>query len=374
MAHSQRPVRLPVVVRDQPVEPRLDAIEQLSDRCGIMQHSVFSIPDRSHGYCVDDNARALILMHRLGAARSVRSEELATIFAAFVQHAWNGSDGVFRNFMGYDRGWLERVGSQDSFGRALWSVGVTVDEAKQHDLRRWACHLFDDVVPHALKLDCLRSGAFALLGAVSVLRANAGHDGARQIVELFGGRLYEALVETRRADWCWFEPVLAYDNARLPEALLLAGDMMNDRAMVDAALDAFDWLDGVQSSRSGHFRAVGSESFGRHYAPPRPFDQQPLEAWATIDAAITAFAVTADERWRDTAMKAWRWYLGDNDLGLPMASLSGGSCFDGLMSDGINLNTGAESVLSFQLSCCSIARLSGTVTRTAHSQTGAVAV
>jgi hypothetical protein len=229
-------------------------------------------------------------------------------------------------------------------------------------------------VPHALKLDCLRSGAFALLGAVSVLRANAGHDGARQIVELFGGRLYEALAETRRADWCWFEPVLAYDNARLPEALLLAGEVMSDRAMVDAALDAFDWLDGVQSSRAGHFRAVGSESFGRHYAPPRPFDQQPLEAWATVDAAITAFAATADERWRETAMRAWRWYLGDNDLGLPLASLNSGSCFDGLMSDGINLNTGAESVLSFQLSCCSIARLLGTVTRTAHSQPGAVAV
>lgn len=372
MALPDHPVRLPVVVRDQPVQPRLDAVEQLSDSCGIMQHSIFSVPDRNHGYCVDDNARALILMHRFPA--SARSEALATVYAAFVQHAWNPAVGAFRNFMGYDRCWLERVGSQDSFGRSLWSVGVTAHEAKRHDLRRWAHHLFDDVAPHALKLGCLRSRAFALLGAVSMLRAIPGHDGARRIVETFGRQLHQALVEARRPDWRWFEPVLAYDNARLPEALLLAGQLEDDGAMIDAALDAFDWLDGVQTSKAGHFRAVGTESFGRRHAPPRPFDQQPLEAWATVDAAITAFAATGDERWRDTAMRAWRWYLGDNDLGLPMASVGIGSCFDGLMSDGINLNTGAESVLAFQLASCSIASLTGTVTRPAHSESGAVAV
>jgi len=182
------------------------------------------------------------------------------------------------------------------------------------------------------------------------------------------------LAEARRPDWCWFEPVLAYDNARLPEALLLAGQMAGDGAMVDAALDAFDWLDGIQTSKAGHFRAVGTESFGRRHAAPRRFDQQPLEAWATVDAAITALAVTGDQRWRDTAMRAWRWYLGDNDLGLPMVSITTGSCFDGLMSDGINLNSGAESVLAFQLANCSIAILSGTVARPAHFESGVTAV
>ncbi|KRB86412.1 glycosyl transferase family 1 [Sphingomonas sp. Root710] len=374
MAVSQHPVRLPVALRHPRAEVRLDGVEQLTDSCGMMQHSIFSIPDRNHGYCVDDNARALILMHRLGGARSTRSEELATIYASFVQHAWNPGDGAFRNFMSYDRRWLEAVGSQDSFGRSIWAVGVTADEAGRADLRRWAGHLFDQAAPHALKLDGLRSGAFALLGAVSMLKAVPAHANARAIVEHFGRRLHDALVECRRPDWRWFEPVLAYDNARLPEALLLAGQLLANVAMTEDALDALDWLDTVQTAKAGHFRAVGTESFGRAFAPPMIYDQQPLEAWASVDAAITALEVTGDPRWRESAMRAWRWYLGENDLGQPMASIAEGSCFDGLMADRPNLNTGAESVLAFQLACCAIVKISGTADGAEHSEAGAVAV
>ena len=374
MAVSQHPVRLPVVLRHPRAEVRLDGVEQLTDSCGMMQHSIFSIPDRNHGYCVDDNARALILMHRLGPARSARSEDLATIYASFVQHAWNPSSGAFRNFMSYDRRWLEEVGSQDSFGRSLWSIGVTADEADGEDLRCWARHLFDQVAPHALKLESLRAGAFAILGAVSMLRSAPGHAGARQIVERFGPQLHQALGDYGRPDWRWFEPVLAYDNARLPEALLLAGQVLGNATMIEAALDSFDWLDGVQTAKAGHFRAVGTESFGRRFAPPMRYDQQPLEAWASVDAAIRAFEATGDPRWREAAMRAWRWYLGENDLGRPMASIPDGTCFDGLMADGANLNTGAESVLAFQFACCAIARLSGTADGAEHSGTGAVAM
>ncbi|RVT90566.1 glycosyltransferase family 4 protein [Sphingomonas crocodyli] len=354
---SDRTVRLPVGVRDVAAVPRLDAVERLSDHCGMMQHSIFSVPDRNHGYCVDDNARALILMHRLGDARSERSDALATIYASFVQHAWNGARGAFRNFMSYDRHWLEEVGSEDSFGRALWSVGVTAHEAQRQDLKRWAIHLFDQVAPHALTLRSIRACGFAILGAASLLRVSPGHSGAKLIVEKFGKRLHAELLAYRREDWRWFEPVLGYDNARLPEALLIAGDIVGHEAMVDDALDALSWLDRLQTSESGYYRAVGTESFGRRFAPPLPYDQQPLEAWASIDAAMTAAAVTGDRHWHACALRAWRWYLGDNDLGQPMASLDAGICFDGLMSDRANLNTGAESVLAFQLACCSIARV-----------------
>ncbi len=356
-ASSQRTVRLPVVVREPDAMPKLDAVERLTDHCGMMQHSIFSVPDRNHGYCVDDNCRALMLMHRLGDARSERSDALATVYASFVQHAWNGGRGAFRNFIGYDRRWLEEVGSEDSFGRSLWSIGVTAHEAQRHDLKRWAMHLFDQVAPYALALRSIRACAFALIGSASVLKVSPGHAGARLIVENFGKRLHTELLSYRRAEWRWFEPVLGYDNARLPEALLIAGSVLNDKAMVADALDALVWLDAVQTAESGHYRAVGTESFGRRFAPPLPYDQQPLEAWASIDAAITALELTGDQRWRASAMRAWRWYLGDNDLGQPMASLSGGQCFDGLMSDRANLNTGAESVLAFQFACCAIARL-----------------
>ncbi|MET0373140.1 MAG: glycosyltransferase family 4 protein, partial [Rhizorhabdus sp.] len=215
-ASSCHPVRLPVLMRKPQAEPRLDAVERLTDSCGIMQHSVFVVPDRNHGYCVDDNARALMLMHRLGPRRSARSEALATVYAGFVQFAWNPDRGAFRNFMNYDRSWCEDVGSQDSIGRSLWSIGVTAHEAGDPELRRWARHLFDQTAPHALALDGLRSGAFALMGALSMLRAAPGHAEAERIVDHFGRRLHEALLGCRRADWRWFEPVLAYDNARLP--------------------------------------------------------------------------------------------------------------------------------------------------------------
>lgn len=373
-ALPQPPVRLPVVLRQPPAQPRLDAVERLTDHCGMMQHSVFSIPDRNHGYCVDDNARALILMHRLGPLRDARSEALATVYASFVQHAWNPDEGAFRNFMGYDRRWLEQVGSQDSFGRSFWATGVTAAEAHCPDMRRWAAHLFDQAAPHALRLEGLRSGAFALLGAAAMLAAAPEHPAAARVLGHFGERLHAALAGSSRPGWRWFEPVLAYDNARLAEALLIGGRIEGDAAKIEAALDALDWLDGIQTAKAGHFRAVGSESFGRRHSLPLPFDQQPLEAWATIDAAITAFDATGDPRWREMAMRAWRWYLGGNDLGQPMASLATGTCFDGLMRDGINLNSGAESVLAFQLSCCSIASLSGTVGGAAHSGGGAVAV
>ena len=354
---AQRAVRLPVARREPEAVPNLDAVERLTDSCGMMQHSIFSVPDRNHGYCVDDNARALMLMHRLGKARSERSDALATIYASFVQHAWNGARGAFRNFMGYDRRWLEEVGSEDSFGRSLWAVGDTAQRAHRHDLKRWAMHLFDQVAPHALSLRSIRACGFALLGAAAMLRASPGHAGAKLIVDNFGRRLHDELRAYRRSDWRWFEPVLGYDNARLPEALLVAAGLLGNRVMMRDALDALQWLDGVQTSEGGHFRAVGTESFGRRFAPPLPYDQQPLEAWASIDAAVTAFAITGEEHWRASAKRAWRWYLGDNDLGQPMGSLTDGACFDGLMSDRANLNTGAESVLAFQFACCAAAQL-----------------
>ncbi|WP_380872736.1 glycosyl transferase [Sphingomonas sp. DBB INV C78] len=355
-ARAPRPLRLPVAGRGDRIAPRLAAVERLTDHCGILQHSVFSVPDRRHGYCVDDNARALILMHRLGDARGERSEALATIYASFVQHAWNPDRAAFRNFMSYDRQWLEEAGSEDSCGRALWAVGVTAAEARRPDLRRWAHNLFNEAAPHALSFHNLRSSAFALLGAEALLEGQPGHAMAQHIIETVGKRLAAALAAVRRPDWVWFEPTLGYDNARIAEALIRAGMVLDDAAMHGAGLEALGWLDRIQTCEDGHFRAVGSESFNRPFAPPLPYDQQPLEAWAMVDAALTAWTATRDPVWHAAAQRAWRWYLGDNDLGQPIASAADGSCFDGLMRDGVNLNTGAESVLAFQLAACAMAQ------------------
>lgn len=357
-AVRKRPVRLTAGRSSERVAvvPKLDAIERMTDRTGMIQHSIYAIPDRNHGYCVDDNCRALMLMHRIDGELTARADQLATIYASFVQHAWNGALGRFRNFMGFDRGWLEDEGSEDSFGRSLWSVGVTAAEARHQPMRHWALHLFDQVAPHSLALISPRTWAFALLGADAVMRAHKDHPIARQLVTTFGDRLLAQLRRERREGWVWFESVLAYDNARLPEALIRAGELTGNEAMVTEGLEALTWLEEQQSNEEGRFRAVGTDSFGREYRTPLPFDQQPLEAWATIDAALAAWRITGEARWMDAAWRAHSWYLGENDLDLPIATLADGGCFDGLMSDRVNQNQGAESILAYQFACAAMAR------------------
>jgi hypothetical protein len=295
-----------------------------------------------------------MLMHRQTGDLAPRANQLAMIYAAFVQYAWNGEKGRFRNFMGYDRRWLEAEGSEDSFGRTLWTLGDTALRAHRHELRRWALHLFDQVAPHVRVLGSPRTHAFAILAADAMLEAHPGHEISISLIRDLGPRLHARLVATRRPDWNWFESVLAYDNARLPQGLLRAARRLNDIAMRDDALAALTWLDALQTNPDGQFRAVGTDSFGREYTPPLPYDQQPLEAWATIDAARDALEITGDPRWRDAALAAYGWYLGANDLGLPLGSAVDGGCFDGLMSDRANLNQGAESVLAFQFACCAM--------------------
>lgn len=375
-ARAARPLRLVRGKRDHPeaIPPRLDAIERLTDKCGMMQHSIFSVPDRDHGYCVDDNCRALMLMHRISGADAARADQLALIYASFVQYAWNGEIGRFRNFMSFERDWLEEEGSQDSFGRSLWSLGATIAEARHQDMRRWALHLFDQVAPNVRVLGFPRSWAFAMLGADATLSAHPGHAVARAILADFGARLHARFRDARRKDWIWFEPMLSYDNARMPEALIRAGRRLNDRGMVADGLAALDWLDKMQTNEAGHFRAVGTDSFGREMKPLLPFDQQPLEAWAMIDAVAVAHAATADTKWIDAAWRAYRWYLGENDLGTPIASLGEGGCFDGLMRDRVNLNQGAESVLAFQFACCAIQRMAQAGSGTLLHGTGGAAM
>jgi hypothetical protein len=278
-------------------------------------------------------------------------------YASFVQFAWNGDIGRFRNFMNYERDWLEAEGSQDSFGRSLWSLGVTASEARHQELRRWALHLFDQVAPNVRFLDYPRSWAFSMLGADALLATHPGHAMARSLLVDFSARLRACLAAARQPGWVWFEPMLGYDNARLAEALIRAGRRLSDKALVSDGLAALEWLDGIQTSQHGHFRPVGTDSFAMGRQAPLPFDQQPLEAWAMIEAAGLAFSETGLEKWRESALRAYRWYLGDNDLGMPVASLGDGGCFDGLMRDRVNLNQGAESVLAFQFACSAIARI-----------------
>lgn len=352
VATSRARAELPVL------QPDISAVERMSDATGMLQHSIYSVPDRRHGYCIDDNARALILMCKIDGIDETLRDKWTSIYAAFVQYAWNPDARRFRNFMNFDRTWCEDEGSEDSNGRALWALGVTARDARAQKHRDWASAMFDSTASIALDLGSPRARAFAMLGAAAMLEAHPGHTLSRMVLDRFGDELIALLDGARRPEWQWFEIVLAYDNARLPEALLRAGKALGKQSFISVGLETLEWIVERQTSPEGRFRAVGTESFGRPYADPLPFDQQPLEAQATVDACIAALEVTGEPRWGEEAMRAYRWYLGANDLELPLATAQDGGCFDGLMPGGLNRNQGAESILALQLANCAISALS----------------
>ena len=347
VAATLQPQFTPVAVPND--GPGIQGLLRITDGTGIIQHSIFSVPDRAHGYCVDDNARALMLMNRLGEEAEPHRSRLAAIFAGFVQNAWNSDSGEFRNFMGYARNWLEAAGSEDSCGRSLWALGATAKEGLTPSLRQWAKRLFDQTAFSAQDFGSPRATAFAMLGADYILSTDPQDDIALPILERGADFLMARLASTRRTDWLWFESVLAYDNCRLPEALIRAGLRLNRPDVTEAGLEALRWVLDLQISPAGFFRPVGSTSFGIEYALPRPFDQQPVEAWAAVDGASAAFDATGDRNWLTHASRAYAWFFGSNDRSVVVADPATGSCRDGINPRGLNLNEGAESVLAYQM-------------------------
>ncbi|WP_066553611.1 glycosyltransferase family 4 protein [Croceicoccus bisphenolivorans] len=328
--------------------PGLTGFAAMCDDVGLIQHAIGTVPDRSHGYCIDDNARALILMNRVDAMAAQDADRLCGIFASFIQHAWNPQKGRFRNFMGYDRQWCEEVGSDDSNGRAIWALGDTAVRGRSEDLRWWARGLFDAALDRFGDVDSPRAIAFAMLGAVGRLEGEPDHAGAKALLERGGTMLNALLQDTRRPDWAWFECVVGYDNPRLSQALLEAGRLLERSEWTMAGLSSLRWITAQQTSPSGNFRPVGSDSFHQPHEI-LPFDQQPLEAQAAVEAAASAFTVDPDAFWFRHACSAYRWFLGRNDRGIVLADVATGRCRDGITPRGGNRNCGAESILAFQL-------------------------
>lgn len=331
-----------------PARIGIDGLRRICDDTGILQHSIHMIPDRAHGYCIDDNARALMLMHRLDDDARSECGQLASVFASFVQHAWNEDKRAFRNFMGFGRNWLEDTGSEDSCGRTLWALGATAQGARDVGMRQWARELFARSAASALHFNSPRAIAFAMLGADLMLASEPAHALATRILELGADRLIDLHREVARPEWQWFEPVLAYDNCRLSEAMLRAGVRLERADVIACGVETLRWINDAQNSPYGHYRPIGSDSFGNEYELPRPFDQQPLEIWAAIDAASAAYDVTGDAIWLAHARRAYEWFGGCNDRGVVVGDPLTGTSRDGINPRGLNLNEGAESVLAYQ--------------------------
>jgi glycosyltransferase involved in cell wall biosynthesis len=330
----------------------------MCDDTGLFQHAVHSVPDRSHGYCVDDNARALLLACALNNPGEQRlSEVLTARFAAFVQHAWNRDTGRFRNFMSFNRDWLEDSGSEDSHGRTLWALGECARGDASPSRRLWASALFAEALPTAETFRSPRAWAFTLLGLGSYCAVTSDDLRAQEVRRFLADRLMSALAAVETQDWVWFEEGLAYDNARLSQALMLTGMATQTPAYVDAGLRSLRWLMTRQTAPEGHFRPVGTAGFGERRQHPRAFDQQPVEATATIAACLTAWRANGDAEWEAIATNVFAWFVGSNDLSVALVDLHTGSCRDGLHPDRANENRGGESVVSYLLGLAEIRQL-----------------
>jgi glycosyltransferase involved in cell wall biosynthesis len=339
-------------------------LRTLTDDTGMLQHAIFSVPNNLEGYTTDDNARALIVATLLQAPdRSAQADvanhtNLSVRYLSFLLLAYCEKTGRFRNFLSYSRQWLEEIGSEDSHGRALWALGTVLGQSQDVGLRGATGRLFEAAVPATRSFTSPRAWAFSVLGMQGYLDWFPGDRVIEGIRNLLANRLLDVYERTHSDTWHWFEKSLSYSNARLPQALLLAGWRSGNRRMVEVGCESLRWLvahhhrDDVNT-----FVPIGSMGFFTEGGEKARFDQQPIEACGKISACLLAYQVTRDESWLKEARIAFRWFLGENDLQVPLYDAVTGGCRDGLHPDRVNENQGAESTLSFLIALLEMQRM-----------------
>ncbi|SMO45088.1 glycosyltransferase family 4 protein [Fodinibius sediminis] len=338
-----------------------DHLLSLTDDTGILQHARYTIANRDHGYCTDDNARALIMamqaLHTPGVNRidKPRLNTLAARYLSFLLHAYNPDNGRFRNFMSYSRQWLESSGSEDSHGRALWALGETIKFSKNDSYTSLASSLFMKAVKAADSFEGVRPISFALVGMDAYLETFAGDSNVQNIGSDLAERLLNEFRENQEKNWPWLESTISYSNGKVPDALITWGQRLDNPEMVRTGLRALEWLLN-QQTEDGHISIIGNEGWFVKDKHKARFDQQALELHALIEACITAYNASNKEDWLERATQCFNWFLGHNDLHMPLYDSTGG-CRDGLESTKVNQNQGAESTLAWLLSLLTMYRV-----------------
>ncbi len=359
-ARFERTLRPKAALHDDPAENSLDILpvlnaahlSNMTDETGMLQHAIFSVPNTLEGYTTDDNARALIVSTLLDKNLSFENKteysDLSRRYLAFLWLAFNSDSGRFRNFLGYDRKWLEQVGSDDSHGRALWALGTVLGHSQNAGLRGAAGRLFEAAVSKVLTFSSPRAWAFSVLGLQAYLDWFPGDRAIQGVRNALANRLLDIYERSRTETWRWFEKSLSYSNARLPQALILAGWRSNNHRMIEAGMDSLKWLVAEQHRDDQEiFVPIGSSGFFVDGEKKARFDQQPVEACSTVSACLEVYRLTEESQWLEEARRVFRWFLGKNDLQAPLYDPVTGGCRDGLHPDRVNENEGAESTLSF---------------------------
>lgn len=348
---SPRPITLsrlePIDVSSLP-DLSLSHLRRLTDDTGILQHAIYAVPHRDHGYCTDDNARALLagLMYNdLTHDDSVLP--LIDTYLSYVHHAFNGRTRRFRNFMSYDRKWLEEEGSEDGHGRAIWGLGTAAMLAPTDAILSLATRLFHDALEPLERFTSPRAWAFALVGLHNYLTRFPGDSHSRRVRNALAERLLDLFRRQATGEWPWCETVVTYDNAKLPHALLLAGRDIESQEMLDHGLATLEWLVKVQTVEKSSVSLIGNNGWLERGGKRARFDQQPVEAMALVEACAAAYRITGEEKWFDRCRNILAWFTGNNEVRSSLYDYQTGGCCDGLHSDGPNLNQGAESTLAW---------------------------
>jgi len=330
-------------------ELNLSHICSLTDDTGIIQHALYTIPNRKEGYCIDDNARALFLT--VCACRSREdpiARRLLSIYLSFI-HYMQTEDGYFINFLSYSRIGLEVRGSEDSFGRTIMALGYLVNESPSSSLAHVGLRIFEKAFQHIDHLRSLRGIANALIGLCQFFKCSSLGDDDQQRLTCLAGKLVALYKVNREDHWQWFEPILAYDNAMLPLSLLHAYEITGTNEYLQIAMEATYFLES-KVWHDGVLRPIGNQGWCRKNGVSAQFDQQGIDAMAMVLLYHQVFRLTREQQYLHKMYKSYQWFVGDNDMGLSLYDPSTGGCSDGLQDGRINLNQGAESTLAYWIS------------------------
>jgi hypothetical protein len=325
-------------------------ISNLTDQTGIIQHALFAMPNRKEGYCIDDNARALLfaVWARKQNKKDQVSHDLLLVYLSFI-HYMQSEDGYFRNFLSYSKTAPEDRGSEDSFGRTMMALGYLINEGPSNLLIRTAQGIFTNAYPHVHKLTSLRGIANTIVGICQFIKYHYPDDRKRDMVIDLSDKMIASYRDNKNSDWHWFEPILTYDNAMLPLALLNAFEVTQQEEYQEIAFEAMTFLES-KVFHNDTFRPIGNEGWHKRGGPIAQFDQQGIDAMAMVLFYQQAYRLTGEQVYLARMYTCYQWFLGENDLRLSLYDPSTGGCADGLHADGINLNQGAESTLAYWIS------------------------
>jgi glycosyltransferase involved in cell wall biosynthesis len=327
----------------------LSHISLLTDDTGIIQHARFGIPNLKEGYCIDDNARALILaLMAFEQNKNQTALKLMPVYLSFIQYMQT-EDGNFRNFLSFNRNYLDEVGSEDSFGRTIWSLGYLICAAPNNSYREFGRELFSHAVPHFKNLTHLRGMANTLIGGSYYLGAHRGDDFIVKEVNLLANNLKNAYKSNKDGDWHWFEDILTYDNAILPLALLHHYEATGNAESFEIAMESINFLNSF-SFENGYLNPVGNDGWMKKYGKNPIYDQQAIETMAMVLLYCKTYEVTKDSKYLSLMHTSYEWFLGKNSLHIPLYDFETHGCADGLQFNSVNRNQGAESTLAYFVS------------------------